>query len=157
MGMFAALVRWVLIRDPEGGFETQLLLCTQLDTAPQKVLSWFVMRWQLEVTYSGGAQASRIRDATSVVRDGDPKNHSGTVGFVLGDRFVCSSPDERGGGCFPAAWYHKRHPTFLDALALVRKELWADATFCGSFAQSETVRVPGAHVERLTDALPYAA
>jgi hypothetical protein len=38
-------------RDPEGGFETQLLLCTELDTAPQKVLCWFVMRWQLEVTF----------------------------------------------------------------------------------------------------------
>jgi hypothetical protein len=23
-----------------------------------------------------------------------------------------------------AAWYHKRQPTFADALALVRKELW---------------------------------
>jgi len=28
-----------------------------------------------------------------------------------------------------AAWYHKPHPTFSDALALVRKELWAHATF----------------------------
>jgi hypothetical protein len=51
MGMFAVLVRWVLIRDPEGGFETQALLRTELDTAPQKVRSWFVMRWQLEVTF----------------------------------------------------------------------------------------------------------
>jgi hypothetical protein len=34
-----------------------------------------------------------------------------------------------------AAWYHKRHPTFADALAMVRKELWASATFYGSPAQ----------------------
>ena len=28
------------------------------------------------------------------------------------------------------AWYPKRHPTFSDALALVRKDLWAEeATF----------------------------
>src|SRR5215213_7652031 len=31
-----------------------------------------------------------------------------------------------------AAWYQKRHPTFADALALVRKELCAHATFYGS-------------------------
>ena len=56
-----------------------------------------------------------------------------------------------------AAWYHKRHPTFADALAMVRKELWASATFYGSAAQSETVKVPRAFVERLTDAVCYAA
>jgi hypothetical protein len=56
-----------------------------------------------------------------------------------------------------AAWYRKRHPTFADALALVRKELWAGATFYGSPAQTDTIKVPRAYVERLTDAVCYAA
>ena len=56
-----------------------------------------------------------------------------------------------------AAWYHKSYPTFADALALVRKELWASATFCGSPAETDTVKVPRAFVERLTDAVCYAA
>jgi hypothetical protein len=56
-----------------------------------------------------------------------------------------------------AAWYRKPSPTFSDALALVRKELWAQETFYGSPAQSETVKVPRAYLERLTDALCYAA
>ena len=56
-----------------------------------------------------------------------------------------------------AAWYHKRNPTFADALAMVRKELWASATFYGSTAQTDTARVPRAFVERLTDAVCYAA
>jgi len=58
-----------------------------------------------------------------------------------------------------AAWYHKAHPTFSDALALVRKELWAqeERTFCGSPAQTDTVKVPRAFVERLTEAVCYAA
>ena len=56
------------------------------------------------------------------------------------------------------AWYDKRHPTFSDALAVVRKELWAaERTFCGSSTDSETVKVPREFVERLTDALCYAA
>jgi hypothetical protein len=56
------------------------------------------------------------------------------------------------------AWYDKRHPTFSDALALVRKELWArEATFCGSYAETETVRVPRVLVERLTETVCYAA
>jgi len=50
-GLFAVPVHWVLVRDPEREFETQALLCTDLDAEPQKVVSWFVMRWQLEVTF----------------------------------------------------------------------------------------------------------
>jgi hypothetical protein len=50
-GLVAVPVRWVLIRDPEGKFKTQALLCTDLDADPKKILSWFVMRWQLEVTF----------------------------------------------------------------------------------------------------------
>ena len=50
-GLPAVPVRWVLIRDPEGGFEPQALLCTDLEADPHKILSWFVMRWQLEVTF----------------------------------------------------------------------------------------------------------
>ncbi len=57
-----------------------------------------------------------------------------------------------------AAWYEKQRPTFSDALALVRKELWArEATFCGSYAETDTVKVPRVLVERLTDAVCYAA
>jgi hypothetical protein len=56
------------------------------------------------------------------------------------------------------AWYGKRAPTFSDALALVRKKLWAqEATFCGSLAETDTVKVPRAFVQRLTDAICYAA
>lgn len=60
-----------------------------------------------------------------------------------------------------AAWYEKEHPTFSDALALVRKELWAheehQQTFCGSPPDTDTVKVPRAFMERLTDAVCYAA
>jgi hypothetical protein len=56
------------------------------------------------------------------------------------------------------AWYRKRYPTFSDALALVRRQLWAqEPTFCGSLSGTDTVKVPRAFLERLTDALCYAA
>ncbi|HVF00206.1 MAG TPA: hypothetical protein VNA27_02535 [Rubrobacteraceae bacterium] len=56
------------------------------------------------------------------------------------------------------AWYRKPHPTFSDALALVRRELWAqEETFCGSSWDTDTLKVPRKFVERLTDAVCYAA
>jgi hypothetical protein len=58
-----------------------------------------------------------------------------------------------------AAWYDKSRPTFTDALALVRKELWAqeEETFRRSLSDSNTVKVPRAFMERLTIAVCYAA
>ena len=56
-----------------------------------------------------------------------------------------------------AAWYLKTRPTFSDALALVRKELWAHATFRRSLADTDTVKVPRKFVEQLTETLCYAA
>jgi hypothetical protein len=49
------------------------------------------------------------------------------------------------------------YPTYANALALAREELWAQESFSGSPADTETVRVPKALVERLTDTVHYAA
>jgi hypothetical protein len=56
-----------------------------------------------------------------------------------------------------AGWYDKRLPTFSDALALVRKDLWAEEIFRGSHSETDTVKVRRAYVERLTEAVCYAA
>ena len=45
------LIRWVLIRDPQGTFAPQALLCTDPAADPNQILEWFVLRWQLEVTF----------------------------------------------------------------------------------------------------------
>ena len=42
---------WVLVRDPQGEFATQALLCTDLAVDPTQILEWFVLHWQLEVTF----------------------------------------------------------------------------------------------------------
>ena len=44
-------IRWALIRDPRGELTTQALLCTNLTVAPVQIVEWFVLRWQLEVTF----------------------------------------------------------------------------------------------------------
>ena len=43
-------IRWVVIRDPKGQFQTQALLSTDLSIAPVQMIKWFVLRWRLEVT-----------------------------------------------------------------------------------------------------------
>ena len=44
-------IRWVLIRDPLGRFDSQALPCTQPAMTPLEVVQYFVQRWQVEVTF----------------------------------------------------------------------------------------------------------
>ena len=57
-----------------------------------------------------------------------------------------------------AAWYAKRSPTFVDAIALVRRHLWlASEGFSLSDAEPDIWKVPRAQYHRLVDSLAYAA
>ncbi len=160
-GLFAVPVRWVLVRDPEGAFKTQALLCTDLDADPEQVLRWFVMRWRLEVTFQEmrrhlGFETQRQWSELAIRRTTPALLGLFSIVTLFADR-------QKQGACLPAvvrraAWYDKRLPTFSDALALVRKDLWAqEETFCGSLSETDTVKVPRVFVERLTEAVCYAA
>jgi hypothetical protein len=50
-GLPAVPLRWVLIRDPQAEFRTQALLCTDLAADPERIIGWFVRRWQMETTF----------------------------------------------------------------------------------------------------------
>src|SRR5215213_10297893 len=160
-GLPAVPVRWVLIRDPEGEFKPQALLCTDLDADPEEILSWFVMRWQLEVTF----QEARRHLGFETQRQWSDMAIRRTTPALLGLFSLVTlfghSWMRQAAGTFrrQAAWYHKRHPTFADALALVRKELWAqeERTFYGSPSATDTIKVPRVFMERLTEAVCYAA
>jgi hypothetical protein len=158
-GLFAVPLRWVLVRDPQAEFKTQALLCTDLVSDPKQIVCWFVMRWQLEVTFQEvrrhlGFETQR-QWSDSAIRRTTPA----LLGlFSLVTLFAHGRMRQAAGAFRQAAWYHKRDPTFADALALVRKELWAqEQTFCGSPADTETVKVPRVFMERLTIAVCYAA
>src|SRR5215208_3208102 len=159
-GLFAVPLRWVLLRDPQAEFKTQALLCTNLEADPQKIVCWFVMRWQLEVTFQEmrrhlGFETQRqwwdlaIRRTTPAL-----------LGLFSVVTLFAHQRMRQAAGAFrrQATWYHKAHPTFADALGLVRKELWAqEQTFHGLPSATDTIKVPRAFVERLTDAVCYAA
>jgi hypothetical protein len=158
-GLPAVPLRWVLIRDPEGEFDTQALLCTDFTIEPAQIISWFVRRWQMEATF----QEMRQRLGFESQRHWSEKAIQRTAPALLAlfslVTLFAHQPMAQGSGIVrQTAWYRKNYPTFSDALALVRKELWAqEEAFCGSAQQTDTVKVPRELMERLTDAVCYAA
>jgi hypothetical protein len=134
-GLFAVLLRRVLVCDPHDDFQTQALLCTDLDADPRKILCWLVMRWQLEVTFQEvcghlGFETQR-QWADLAIRRTTPA----LLGLFSVLTLLAPERMRQAAGVFrrQAARYRRSYPTYADALALVRKELWAhEETFCGT-------------------------
>jgi hypothetical protein len=151
-------LRWVLIRDVLGEFEPQALLCTDLGVAAQQVVEWFVLRWQVEVTFEEarahlGVETQRQWSELAILR---------TTPALLG-LFALVTVLAYGllqGDDLPArvaAWYSKPLPTFSDTLALVRHQLWPVTISYISPANPDVVEIPRALFERLMDTLAFAA
>src|SRR5256714_15453072 len=54
------------------------------------------------------------------------------------------------------AWYRKPRPTFSDAMALVRRQLWEHLHFSMSPQETDMIQIPRALFERFIDAVCYA-
>src|SRR5215211_1717946 len=157
-GLPAVPIRWVLVRDPQGAFATQALLCTDLGADPEQILRWFVLRWQIETTFQEARRHLGIETQRQWSEMAIRRTTPALLGLFSIVTLFAHQPMTRSVRAIrQAAWYRKSRPTFSDALALVRKELWVQATFRESPADTDTVKVPREFVEHLTDMLCYAA
>ena len=118
-------IRWVLIRDPQSELDTQALPCTDQTVAPTQILEWFVLRWQLEVTY----QEARAHPGVETQRQWSDRAIARTTAILMGlfswvARAAHSLQQDHPITQRTAAWYIKPAPTFVNAIALVRRHLW---------------------------------
>jgi hypothetical protein len=152
-------IRWVLVRDPLGEYETTCLLCTDQTVAPRQIVEWFVMRWQVEVTY----EEARRHLGVETQRQWSDKAIARTTPALLGlFAWITLVAHELHSSGQPvvvrqSAWYAKALPTFSDALALVRFQLWfALPTFQTSGVNPDLVKVSQPFLASLVETLCYA-
>jgi hypothetical protein len=156
-GMPPVPIRWVLIRDPDGRFDPQALLSTDQAAAAQQIVEWFVLRWQLDVTFHEvrthlGVETQRQWSDLAILRTTPALFALFSLVTLFAHQLDPSTQPLR-----QAAWYEKSLPTFSDALALVRHELWPVALFSTSRSAPDMVQIPRALFERLTATLAFAA
>jgi DDE superfamily endonuclease len=137
-GMPVVPIRWVLIRDPEHRFAPQALLCTDLAREPAQIVSWFVRRWCVEVTY----QEARAHLGVETQRQWSDKAIARTTPCLLAlfsivTLLAARLPARECRHVTAAAWYRKPHPTFSDALAAVRRAIWREQGFATSRRRSD--------------------
>jgi hypothetical protein len=145
------------VRDPLGQFKSQALLCTSSEYQAQQVLEWFAHRWQIEVTFEEvrrhlGMETQRQWSDLAIAR---------TTPLILGLFSLVTLLAHHLQANFTwttrqTSWYSKPLPTFSDALALVRRFLWA-STFSISSKSTDMIKVPRSLFNRLRDIALYAA
>jgi len=153
-------IRWVLIRDPLDEYETICLLCTDATCDAKQIAQWFVMRWQIEVTFEEvrrhlGVETQRQWSDKAIARTTPALLGLFSWVTLLADAFHAAGQPVH---ARQSAWYAKTLPTFSDALALVRFQLWQCLpTFQTSQSEHDTIKVPRAFASILVDTLCYAA
>jgi hypothetical protein len=159
-GLPAVPIRWVLIRDPLGEYEMVCLLGTDQTVAPNQLVEWFVMRWQLEVTF----EEARRHLGVETQRQWSDKAIARTTPLLLGlfswITLVAHAFPSSGHpvAVRQSAWYSKTLPTFSDALALVRHQLWPSLpTFQPSGENPDMIKVARPFFASLVETLCYAA
>jgi hypothetical protein len=146
-------IRWVLLRDPEGDFEPQALLCTDLSRDPHDIIGWFVRRWSLEVTF----RETRDHLGVETQRQWSDQAIARTTPCLLGlfsiVALLTTRLRKRTRLAVPnAAWYRKQRPTFADALAAVRQEIWRAQGFSMSRSRPDSRKL----TPRLGDGIIHA-
>jgi hypothetical protein len=133
MGKPPIAIRWVLIRDPQECCTPQALWSTNLEHTPAQMLTWFVRRWTLEVTF----EEARAHLGMATQRQWNDRALARTTPALLRLYAIITLTAqlliEQGATCVRhTAWYRKTHPTFSAAIALVRRQLWDHIHFSTS-------------------------
>ena len=151
-------LRWVLIRDPQGAFASAGLAVHRPVGRPTQILQWFVLRWQLEVTFQEVRTHLGVETHAPVVRPGHRPHHAGPAGLFSLDHLplTCCKKVIPWSTVRAACTTSRRQPSWMPLP-------WCDATVAGvggfprSPGDTDTQELPAALYHRLVDSLAYAA
>jgi hypothetical protein len=146
-----AKVRWVLIN--RTGKEPVLLASTDTTMSPHRIVSLYVQRWNLEVTYHEarahlGIETQRQWLKTSIART------TPTL-FGLFSLIALAVADVSPTTVSILPFYEKSIPTFSDAIAAVRLKIWTEQFF--TFRKNDkVVKIPRRAKEQLSSIFAMA-
>jgi hypothetical protein len=159
-GLPAVPIRWVLVRDPAGEHEPSAFLSTNLDTTPATILGWFVSRWRVETTFQEarahlGVETQRQWSDLAILRTTPALLGLFSLITLWADELARTAPSAVRPKA--AAWYCKQEPTFSDAIAAVRRVLWALPNLSMSRQSGDTITISANLLNRLFQTLAMAA
>ena len=150
-------IRWMIVRDPTGRLKPQAFLATDPDVTIEAMLSRFVSRWQMEVTFEEvrphlGVETQRQWSDLAIAR-----TTPALLGlFSLVVLWMNDLVAARRIVPHATAWYRKTSLTFSDAIAAVRREIWNHQTFAISRSDRDIIEMQAHICSRMEHALAHA-
>jgi DDE superfamily endonuclease len=140
-GMPVVPIRWVLLRDPKARFSPQALLCTDPTRDPLQIIRWFILRWPVEVTF----QEVRAHLGVETQRQWSDRAVARTTPclfalFSIVTLMAAQLSQHARTVALSDSWYRKPHPTFTDALAAVRRQIWRETGLLTSSRQHKIAK-----------------
>jgi hypothetical protein len=151
-------IRWVLLRDPLSRFSPQALLCTDPMRDPLQIIRWFILRWQIEVTFQEarthlGVETQRQWSDRAVARPTPCLFGLFSIVTLLAGQLNRQTRT----AVLTDSWYRKSHPTFADTLAAVRRQIWYETGLLMSRHRCKTSKLSQVLQRCLAYALCHAA
>ncbi len=134
-------LRWVLLRDPEGKLSPMSLLSTDLQLSAEKIVTYFVRRWSVEVTF----EEARAHLGVETQRQWAEKAIDRTTPVLLGLFSIVSLATD------PLNKQGKLK------IATVRRLLWQNYNFSISDNQHDMIKIPKPLLTHFRHVLAHAA
>jgi hypothetical protein len=143
----------VMVRDPDGKQSDDFVFSTNLAMSPEMVASACAGRWSIEDSFRNVKQLLGGQDPQSW-KDKGPERAAAlslwTYSAVWLWYVACHGAQAP---WQPRPWYTaKRTPSFADALAALRRGLWAGRIFDASDPRSQLAKFPNALIDALGEA-----
>ena len=146
---------------PSAGNDDQVLstfLAADLNACPCDILTWFVSRWQVEVTFAEvrahlGVETQRQWSDKAILRT-TPALFGLFSIVTLWAHDLSKSQKLKPRA---SAWYPKAVLTFSDAIAAVRREIWHHQISFMSRPSRDSIEIPRHIWQRMENALAHAA
>lgn len=149
-------IRWVLSRDPAGGWEARAFFSTEPTDPAESIVTRFAQRWTIEVTF----EEARAHLGVETQRQWCDRSIERQTPCLLGLYSVVALVTQALSTATEVprqmtAWYHKSTATFADGLALVRRQLWEVEDYCKPENDPRFATIRRTDLERLTNAVCY--
>ncbi len=147
-------VMLVISRDPAGKEKDDFFVTTDLTLTPQQVVSGFAGRWSIEDTFKNTKQLLGGQQPQSFKRQG-PQRAAAMSFWLYSAVWLWYLQNKKFRKMLPRfAWYRqKRNPSFADALAALRRQLWKERINCMFDKHIAFEKIP----KPIIAALSYAA
>lgn len=136
-------IRWVLVIDPDRPNKPEAFFSTQTEMPASSILIWFVLRWNVEVTF----EEVRAHLGVETQRQWSDSAIGRTTPVLMGlYSMACLMAKNLSleGHWRPAsaAWYDKgEQATFSDVIALVRRAIWSARYFSNSNSEPDSMNL----------------